>query len=264
MKKIVVVIAHFNNPKGLKDSLSSIQEDFNIDIIVVDDGSTTKFDEDLIREAYTTGTIYFDYLASNQGVGVAANRGLDLAVEKKYELIGRLDCGDFCHPNKYKKQLDYLLKNPDVKLLGTWAQVLDEKGNFLHNLKHPVTYSEIKKKMYLNSMFLNPSVVFYSSILEKTGKYPYKYRRAAQDYAFFFNVIKHYKAENLPEICMDYIVESHSISTKNRKLQVKNRISILKEHFYWGVYPLYGIIRSTFLYFIPRNLSTAIKKLFKI
>jgi len=117
--------------------------------------------------------------------------------------------------------------------------------------------------MDFNSMFLNPSVVFRSEILEDVGNYPYKYRRASQDYAFFFNVIEKYKSENLPDILMDYVVESHSISTTKRRLQVKNRIKVVLEHFYWGYYPIAGLIRGVFLYFLPRHTTTFFKRILK-
>ena len=85
--------------------------------------------------------------------------------------------------------------------------------------------------MYFNSMFLNPSVIFYSHILNEIGGYPYKYRRAAQDYAFFFKIIKRYKAENYPEILLDYVTSNSSISSVKRKLQVYHRIRIILDNF---------------------------------
>lgn len=254
-------MAHYNNPKGLLDSLRSIDEPFEVDVLIVDDGSEHKPNEAELRDSYNNGTLYFDYLKTNQGVGIAANRALELAQQMHYELIARFDCGDIYYKEKFKKQLDYLAANPDVKLLGTWARVIDEKGNFLHMLKHPTTYEELKRKMYLNSMFLNPSVVFYSEIISEVGNYPYKYRRAAQDYAFFFKVIKKFKAENYPEVLMDYIADPNSISTTKRRLQVRNRINIVLDNFYWGWYPIFGILRGSILYLMPRSLTTFLKKI---
>ncbi len=260
---LIILVAHYNNPQGLEDSLKSIRESFTIDIMIVDDGSKKKFNEDHIRSIYTSGIIYFRYLEQNSGVGVAANLGLEEIQNLNYKLIGRLDCGDLCYKNKYQKQLDYLKKNPEVKILGTWARFVDEKGNFLHNLIHPTEYKEIKNKMFFNSMFCNPTIIFYTEIIEKTGKYPYKYRHAAQDYAFFFNAIQYYKAENYPEILLDYIVDPKSISTTKRRLQVKNRIKIIIEHFYFGFYPIYGLFRGLILYLFPRSITTFFKKILK-
>lgn len=257
-------MAHYNNPKGLEESLASIDEQINIDILVIDDGSDDKPNEELLNDIYNSGKIYFKYLAENSGVGVAANVGLDFALKKNYELIGRFDCGDKFMKDKCTKQLNYLDQNKEVKLLGTWAHVIDEHGDFLHELKPPTDYEVIKKKMYLNSMFLNPSVIFYSEIIDRVGNYPLKYRRASQDYAFFFKVIKHYKVENYPEILMYYVSDPNSISTKKRRLQVFNRIRVIFDNFYFGFYPIYGLIRNIPLLFVSRKFTTGLKKRFKL
>lgn len=262
--RLILVMAHYNNPKGLEESLASIDEQINIDILVIDDGSKHKPNEELLNQIYNSGQIYFTYLKQNCGVGVAANRGLEIAISKGYELIGRFDCGDLFMKDKCAKQINYLDKNKEVKLLGTWANVIDDQGDFLHELKPPTDYEVIKKKMYLNSMFLNPSVIFYSEIVNTVGNYPLRYRRASQDYAFFFKVIKHYKAENYPEILMYYVSDPNSISTKKRRLQVLNRIRVIFDNFYFGFYPIYGLIRNMALLLVSRKFTTGIKKRFNL
>ncbi|MDG2172511.1 MAG: glycosyl transferase family 2, partial [Flavobacteriaceae bacterium] len=152
----------------------------------------------------------------------------------------------------------YLKKNPEVKLLGTWARVIDEKGKYLFNLKHPIKYKKIKKLVYLNSVFLHPSVMFSTSVLREVKQYPLNYF-AAEDYAFFFKIIKKYKSENYPEILMDYMVDENSISSKFRKQQVISRIKVISKNFYFGIYPIYGIIRSVILLFYSREISNFIK-----
>lgn len=260
-KNLAVLIAHYNNIKGLEESIKSIDEPFDIDIIIVDDGSISKPDKSHLIQFYNNGEIYIAFLDKNEGVGVASNRALEIAQEMGYYFLGRLDCGDICYKNKFKKQLEYLNNNPDIKLLGTWARVVDHQDEVLHMIKHPVRYADIKKKMYLNSMFLNPTVVFRADILDTVGNYPLKYKRASQDYAFFFKVIKHFKAENFPEVLMDYKVEEHSISTRNRKIQVKNRLHIVLDNFYIGIYPILGLFRGSILYLFPRKATTYIKKI---
>ena len=175
--------------------------------------------------------------------------------------MARLDAGDICYENKFMKQLNFLEANHDIKLVGTWARVLGSNKDFLFNIKHPTHYNQIKRKMYINSMFVNPTVVFETSILETVPEYPEEYRYAAQDYAFFFKVIKHFKCANMPEFLLDYIIDSDSISTKKRKLQVTNRIKIIIDNFRFGFYPVYGLIRNFILYFFSRSSTTSIKKI---
>jgi hypothetical protein len=88
--------------------------------------------------------------------------------------------------------------------------------------------------------------------------YPLNYF-AAEDYAFFFDVINKFKAENYPEILMDYSVDKNSISSKHRKQQVKNRIKIMIKNFYFGFYPIYGILRSLILLLFSRQATNFIK-----
>jgi hypothetical protein len=49
------------------------------------------------------------------------------------------------------------------------------------------------------------------------------------------------------------------VSGKKRKQQVLNRINVIKDNFYFGFYPIYGLIRNIILLIIPRNLSSALK-----
>lgn len=260
---LVIVIAHYNNPIGLEDSIASINENIPIDIIIVDDGSNNKFNERKLIDCYTNGKLFFDYLKSNSGVGIASNKGLNKAISRGYKYIGRLDCGDLCKKDKFNKQIEYLENNPKVKILGTWANILDKNHKFLYHLEHPINYEEIKKKMYFNSMFLNPSVVFCSEILEKTGLYPTKYKRNSEDYAFFFKAIKYYEAQNYPEYLMDYVITPNSLSSSKRKEQVLNRIRIIIDNFYIGYYPIVGLSRNIMLFFFSRKTTTMIKKIFK-
>lgn len=257
---LIVLIPHYNSIEGLEKTIKSIIEPFEVDVMIIDDGSNTKPDYEMLKNLYKNGKIYLEYMPENQGIGAAINHGLKKIMDMNYDLIGRLDCGDLNKKNKYKKQIDYLKKNPNVKLLGTWAEIVDENGNFLYTLQHPISHKDLKRKMYLNSMFVHPSVVFYKDILKTVGLYPHKYRRAAQDYAFFFNVMKHFEARNLPEPLLKYVIEENSISTQKRKLQVKHRIKIIKENFYFGFYPVYGILRSFILLHMSRNATTKLKQ----
>ena len=204
--------------------------------------------------------MFFEYLPQNKGIGYALNHGLKKIQEMGYNWIGRLDAGDLNKKDKYTKQFDYLKKNPDVKLLGTWANMVDEKGNLEFVLRHPETHEEIKKKMYINNRFVHPTVIFSSEIFNKVGFYPEKYAKAAQDYAYFFQVMKHFQVANLPEPLLDYVLDENSISNKKRKLQVKHRINIIWDNFYFGLYPIMGLIRNPFLLILSRDSITFFKK----
>lgn len=260
MSRVIILIPHYNNYEELVKSILSIDEEIKIDVLVVDDGSEIPPNKENLSEAYgNRGSIFLELLEKNQGIEQALNHGLKIIEKQAYEYVGRLDCGDLNYKNKYTKQLDYLDGNPTVYLLGTWAKMVDEQGNFLYNMKHPIFHKNIEKRMFLNNMFVHPTVVFRKEVIEKIGYYPTNYK-SAEDFAYFFNIVEQLKVENYPEILLDYVIDANSISALKRKRQVKNRIKITLEHFRFGFYPIYGLLRNLVLLFVSRDASTKLKK----
>jgi len=258
-KKIIVLIPHYNNIIELIESISSIDEEIKIDVHIVDDGSAIIPNLRELQKKYTQGDISLNCLQKNVGIEYALNAGLEDIEKLDYDYIARLDCGDLNIKNKYADQINYLEQHPDVFLLGTWADIVDVDCNFLYTLKLPTSYHEIKRKMYLNNMFVHPSVVFRSEVLLKIGHYP-TYYEAAEDYGYFFNIVKELKSENLPKVYLKYKIDPKSISSTKRRKQVKSRIRIILAHFKIGFYPIYGLIRNILLLTVSRKVTTFFKK----
>ena len=108
-KKIIITIPHYNNPVGLINTISSINDPIKIDIVITDDGSEIKLDEHQVRSKYNNkGNIHFIYLDKNYGVGIAANNCLEYVKNKSYKYVARLDAGDFSYKNKFSKQFEFL------------------------------------------------------------------------------------------------------------------------------------------------------------
>ena len=262
MKELIILIPHYNNVEGLYNSIRSIEESFKIDLMVVDDGSETKPSIIDLKKNYKLGEIIFEALPVNQGIESVLNYGLKKILDLNYNYIGRLDCGDLCHKNKFLVQLNYLSQNQDIVLLGTQVNFIGSKNKkILYKSNLPTSYKKIKKEFYVNCVIIHPTVVFRSNILNTTGFYPTAYK-AAEDYAFFFKILKKYKVENLNEVLVDVIFDEKGISFKSRKTQIRSKIKIIKDNFYIGLYPIYGILRNSLLLYMPHNLLISIKKSF--
>ena len=263
MKKIIVLIPHYNSLDDLIQSIQSIKESIEVDLLIVDDGSDESVPSKIkLQNIYSQGEIFLEVLNKNMGIEHALNRGLQLIEKMDYEFIGRLDCGDLCIKDRFKKQICYLESNSNTYLLGTWVNVVNKNGELLYVLKHPTAYKDIKNKMFINSMFVHPSVVFRKSIINDIGYYPTEFK-AAEDYAFFFNIVKKFKSENLAVPLLDYVIDDNSISSIKRKLQVRSRIRIILNNFKLGFYPIYGLLKNCLLYFISRETSNRIKQILK-
>lgn len=261
MNKIALLIPHYNNQTGLLKSVFSIENNVELDIFIVDDGSLKPIDETLVKANFLgNGNIYFIYEKENIGIENVLNKGLQIIKEKKeYKYIARLDCGDICLNERFTKQKHIFETNQDIKLVGSNAVAVSLTNTFLFNTVFPEMHSDIKKKMYLNAMFLHPTIMFNIDILDSVGFYPTKYK-AAEDYAYFFSIVNKFKTYNIQEFLVQYEINPDGISITKRKIQVKNRIRIIIKNFYFGFWPFYGLLRNILLYILPYKFILKLKK----
>lgn len=262
MNKAVLLIPHYNNPEGLSRSLASIDASEKIDVVIVDDGSKSKIiDETIVNKSFTAnGSVKYIYMPQNSGIEHALNAGLDYIQNLgNYKYIARLDTGDFCVGKRFTLQQEFLEKNPDIKLLGTNTIAVDTHGKILFRLTMPATTNEIRKKMFVNCMFIHPTVMFRADILPHTGYYPID-RKSAEDYAFFFKIVNKFETANLQDFLVKIEINPSGISLTQRKQQVASRLRVICDNFHFGFYPVYGLIRNTIIYFTPNSLIMFLKK----
>lgn len=258
---IAVLIPHYNSPEALGESIKSIQESIPIDVIVVDDGSTHKTisEEETDKCAGKNVNLHYIYLDANKGIEEALNTGLKYILTKSYTFIARLDCGDRCVINRMAIQKKALLADETLGMVGAYVKYVDLEGNFLYDFKPPTSFKGILNKMHVNSMFVHPAVMFKTEVVRTIGLYPTTYP-AAEDFAYFFKIIKHYKAITIPEYLIHYEINPGGISLSRRQEQLQTRLKILKEEFYWGFYPVYGLIRNYVIANLPYRFIYNLKK----
>ena len=259
--EIVILIPHYNNPEGLKKSLQTIQEESNINILIVDDGSKKlPINESALQDNLPTFLhLNYIYLEKNRGIEEALNTGLRHILSTNYTYIARLDCGDLCAPGRFLKQKKFMEDHPGLGLVGSYVHFIDSGNNWLYDLKPPTGHEQIKRKMHVNAMFIHPSIMLKTEVIKEVGVYPTTYQ-AAEDFAFFFKIIKQFKTANIPEFLVSCEVNTGGISLTRRKEQLASRMQILKEEFYWGFYPCYGLVRNFIISKLPYSLIHKIKK----
>lgn len=257
-----MIPSYNSNVDDIKKTFSGISK--NAAILVIDDGSQISFGDTVknILNDYDNLKIFrFD---TNQGIESALQTGVRL-LNDKYKYIARIDIGDYSPWERYTEQFDYLENNDQVVLVGTWGRFIDEDGNELFLSKLPVNDSEIRKYMFLNNMFIHPSVMMRTDAIKKAEGYNNKYK-ACEDYDLFFRLMKVGQVSNIPKILVDYEVNFSSISSKKRRIQVINRVRLILKNFKffkYGVFPYYGVVRGFVMLLIPRELTSKLRTLLK-
>lgn len=128
---VSVIVPMFNAELYIKDALDSIfnQTYRNIEVVVVDDGSTDK-SKDIVMN-YRSNVKYLYQPNSGGYPSRARNTGL---INSSGDLITFFDSDDVMHPRKIELQVDFLKKNPDISI------VLVDYVNFIDSVDYERTH----------------------------------------------------------------------------------------------------------------------------
>lgn len=185
--KFSVLMSLYNKelPSNLNDCLLSLTKQTTKanEVVLVYDGPISDDLRNVVSKYVTLLNINVHEIASNVGLGNALNFGLSKC---KYELIARMDTDDICLTDRFEKQIDFLSKNPGVRLLGTSVIEFDEYGQEREK-KLPVNPIKIKKFIKKRNPFNHMSVFFYKSDVIKVGGY--KHHLYMEDYNLWIRLI---------------------------------------------------------------------------
>ncbi len=166
MKKVSVVIPAYNKADLTVKTIESVlnQTYPNIEIIVVDDGST---DSTKIKLSLFANKIRYVY-KENGGACSARNLGIQLA---EGEYIALLDCDDLYLPQKIELCIDYLKKHPDFGFVHTAAYFIDGKSRILRTFSHYKSrrVGWIAKSLLFRNFICNSTVIVRKACFEKVG-----------------------------------------------------------------------------------------------
>jgi glycosyltransferase involved in cell wall biosynthesis len=170
---VTVVVPLYNGERYLAFALKSIfgQDYRPLEIIVVDDGSVDG-SADIAKSFPEIRYIH----QSNQGVAVARNIGIDAA---RGQFIAFLDQDDSWMPNKLKRQIDYLLKYPQVDCVITKSRFFLEPG-----IDAP---SWLKKDLLLEDYagYVPSALVVRKTAFAKVGRFDPAYSMGSDSDWFF-------------------------------------------------------------------------------
>ncbi len=128
MKPLIsIIIPAFNAEQTLKETLTSVsaQSYRNLEIIVIDDGSTDRT-RAIIEDFSRTDARVRWLTKANGGVAAARNSGIDVAGG---EFIAPLDADDLWHPCKIELQFERFNSGPtNLGLVYNWYRPVDHES----------------------------------------------------------------------------------------------------------------------------------------
>jgi len=235
----------FNCEKYIAEAIESVlsQTFQDWELIVIDDASNDKTEE-IINPFLSDARIR--YIKNPLNLGLARNRirGIE---EVRGEYIAILDSDDRWNDStKLEKQCEFLDKNPECGVIGTFANVIDKNGNITDRLTYKTTDKTIRRNMLFQDQIVNSSSLFRTSIINEIGNYD-PTLAPAEDYDLFLRIGAENQFANLPFYMTDYRVhpENSSSNNKQKKLNhAKLHLKVIKK--FKNDYPNYfpALIKS--------------------
>nr|WP_315155912.1 glycosyltransferase [uncultured Flavobacterium sp.] len=215
---ITVLMPVYNVESFIKESIVSIlnQTYADFELLIIDDASTDDTVNRIIE--FSDSRIKLIRKPKNLGLIDSLNLGVKLA---KGKYIARMDGDDISTPDRFQKQLDVLLNNPEIKVCGCWLQRFGNHGKII---KHKEFHEEIVAELLMQCSMSLGSVMFEKKALES---YPFdENKKHVEDYDFWSRVSWTCKLYNIQEVLYHYRSHDDQVTKLYYDIQRKGDIDI--------------------------------------
>ena len=156
----------YNAQDFVGGSVRSITEQTfaDLEVVVVDDGSTDASVEEVLRVA--DGRIRLVRGLTNRGQSEALNTGLRMARGRYVAILG---ADDVALPDRIATQARYLDEHPDTGLVGTSYARCDESGAVFDTFHVPEHPTAILWRLLLSNPIGAPTVMMRRDVFERAG-----------------------------------------------------------------------------------------------
>lgn len=200
----------FNAERYIEEAVDSIlaQTFTEFELVAVDDGSTDRTREILDRYGRKDARVAV-VSAVGKGFVHALTTGVSAA---RGAIIARMDADDRSSPDRLQLQWGFLEARPEVGLLGSSVQVIDERGEPLNVIRYPLTDPIIRLTLRHQTAFAHGSVVMRREALLAVGGYRAA-AHPADDYELWCRLVANgVKAANIDATLYEYRVNAEGIS----------------------------------------------------
>lgn len=177
---ISVILSVHNSADTLSECISSLlsQTYKEIEIIAIDDFSSDDSYKILKKFKKSHKKLRLYKNVKRYGIGVTLNR---LVKKAKGDFIAFMDTDDISSPNRLKKQVNFLLNNPQVVAVGSQCTFIDEKNKKIGRSDFPTENSLIYQNplhgisMQFETVLINKKMLPKDVLRFHTGSNPFIY-----------------------------------------------------------------------------------------
>lgn len=221
---VSIIIPNYNHGTYLGDAINSTLEQSypNIEVIVVDDGSTD--DSRTVAESFGDQITYI--WQQNSGLCAARNTGLSAA---SGTYIGLLDADDILEPDYCSRLVSALLAFPDAEGIICGYRFVDQHNNALPQFESRCLVGQDLYEVLLKGNFLVPeSVLLHQRCYKNAGPFDTSLT-ACEDWDMWLRVAKSHKIISTERVLTRHRVLPASMSSDPVRM-LNNRLAVLGKH----------------------------------
>lgn len=267
MKKVSIIIPVYNGSNYLKKAIeSAIKQTYkNIEILIINDGSTDNGKTEKIAKSYGNKIKY--YKKNNGGVASALNYGIKKSTG---DYISWLSHDDLYESNKIEEEMDLIEKMENKNsIIFSDYEYIDENDKILENINISEKIVSVDKYfVFYKRLISGISLLIPKTKLVETGLFNIE-KKYTQDYDMWYRLIKttdfYYLNKNLVKVrlhsqqssntCEGVLNESENFWKKI--IEQENELTINKV--FGSKFNFYIELYNTFKYSEYNNLKKHLK-----
>jgi glycosyltransferase involved in cell wall biosynthesis len=222
MPLVSVIIPTYNSADFLPQAIDSVlQQTYeNIEIIVIDDGSTDH--TEAVLKPYTERIRYFK--KPNGGPSAARNMGI---AEAQGEFIAFQDADDLWLPEKLQLQMDYLTAHAEIAVVYTDLTQFDLQGQVSISLVErygAIPSGYIFEELLVNHAITLSSVIVRRSCIDEVGAFD-ESLIGAEDYNFYLRLARKFQFGFLNQALVQKRLHTNNLSDNLEQMcedEIKN------------------------------------------
>lgn len=230
----------------------------NLEMIICDDGSTEAAQKVIQQYAGKDPRIH---LVRNGNLITLPQKLNACLHQAKGEFLARMDDDDYARVDRLDKQMDFLLRHPNVSFVGSNVNLYCG-GEAVGIRKLPE--NPVIQDFLLVQPFVHPTLLFRREALLAVGGYlEDKHCLLCEDYDLLFRLYEYgYRGANMQERLLDYTIPQ--TAKGGRRMSHRWNESVTRwRHFYkLGLMPgaLPFVMKPLVVGLLPEKLLSAIKK----
>lgn len=237
----------------LQLSLGSLRDQSfsNFECIVIDESTNQEIAEFCRKFCDSDSRFAYIHPEKRQGLAASLNMGIQLANGK---FVARFDSDDVCRFDRLSKQVDFLDMNPEISILGSAIEIIDEVGKLISFRAYPLSHIDIEKRFIFSSALAHPTVMLRKGLFG-TDSSPYDPSfKFSEDLDLWLRLLnKGVKFANLPDALVQYRQHHTSRHKDHWKFNIKSRVRNFSEPY--ASRKLIGILGIAIWSYIPRGVQ---------